>query len=59
MAVAGGVFLIALALIATKWVHRTKIALIGAALVVITHTIDQSEAIEAVGFEQAVRPVAA
>ena len=51
MALAVGVFVIALALIATEWVHRTKIALIAAATVVLTHTIDQSEAIEAVDFE--------
>jgi Na+/H+ antiporter NhaD/arsenite permease-like protein len=51
MAIAVGIFLIALALIATEWVHRTKIALIGASLVVITQTIDQSEAIEAIDFE--------
>jgi len=51
MALAVGIFLVALALIATEWVHRTKIALVGAALVVVTHTIDQSEAIEAVDFE--------
>jgi Na+/H+ antiporter NhaD/arsenite permease-like protein len=51
MAFAVAVFVVALALIATEWVHRTKIALIGAALVVLTHTIDQSEAIEAIDFE--------
>ncbi len=51
MAVAVGIFLVALALIATEWVHRTKIALIGAALVVVSQTIDQTAAIEAIDFE--------
>jgi Na+/H+ antiporter NhaD/arsenite permease-like protein len=50
MALAVGIFLVALALIATEWVHRTKIALVGASLVVITQTIDQEEAIEAIDF---------
>ena len=50
MALAVGIFLIALALIAAEWVHRTKIALIGAALVVVTQTIDQEQAIEAIDF---------
>jgi Na+/H+ antiporter NhaD/arsenite permease-like protein len=51
MALAIGIFVVALALIATEWVHRTKVALIGAALVVVTQTIDQEHAIEAVDFE--------
>ena len=50
MALAVGIFLVALALIAAEWVHRTKIALIGAALVVVTQTIDQDQAIEAIDF---------
>jgi Na+/H+ antiporter NhaD/arsenite permease-like protein len=50
MALAIGIFLVALVLIATEWVHRTKIALIGAALVVVTQTIDQEHAIEAIDF---------
>src|ERR671925_1431985 len=50
MALAVGVFLVALALIATEWVHRTKIALIGAALVVVTQTVDQEQAIESIDF---------
>ena len=50
MALAVGIFLIALALIAAEWVHRTKIALIGASLVVVTQTIDQEQAIEAIDF---------
>ena len=51
MALAIAIFLVALALIAVEWVHRTKIALIAAALLVVTQTIDQSTAIEAVDFE--------
>jgi Na+/H+ antiporter NhaD/arsenite permease-like protein len=50
MAVAAGIFLLALAAIATERVNRTKVALAGAALVVITQTIDQEQAIEAVDF---------
>ena len=50
MALAVGVFLVALALIAAEWVHRTKIALIGAALVVVSQTIHQEEAIQAIDF---------
>src|SRR5919109_3077732 len=50
MALAVGIFLVALALIATEWVHRTKIALIGAALVVVTQTVDQEQAIESIDF---------
>ena len=50
MAVAVGVFALALVAIATERVHRTKIALLGAALVVVTQTIDQEHAIEAIDF---------
>ena len=50
MAFAIAVFLIALAAIATEKVHRTKIALLGAALVVLSGTLDQEGAIEAVDF---------
>ncbi|MEX2196614.1 MAG: ArsB/NhaD family transporter [Thermoleophilaceae bacterium] len=50
MALAVGIFLVALVLIAAEWVHRTKIALIGAALVVVTQTIDQEQAVEAIDF---------
>ncbi|MEA2180009.1 MAG: hypothetical protein QOG77_3306 [Solirubrobacteraceae bacterium] len=50
MAVAVGLFLVALALIASERVDRTKVALLGATLVVVTMTISQSEAIEAVDF---------
>ena len=38
----------ALAIIALEWVHRTKVALAGAALVVLVGAIDQDEAIVAV-----------
>ena len=42
------VFVTALAVIALEWVHRTKVALAGAALVVVIGAIDQDGAIEAV-----------
>jgi Na+/H+ antiporter NhaD/arsenite permease-like protein len=50
MALAVGIFALALAAIASERVHRTKIALVGAGLVVITQTIDQEEAIESIDF---------
>ncbi len=50
MAIAIAVFVIGLGLIASERVHRTKIALIGAALVVLLGTIDQEHAIEAIDF---------
>jgi Na+/H+ antiporter NhaD/arsenite permease-like protein len=50
VAIAIAVFAIGLALIASERVHRTKIALIGAALVVLLGTIDQEHAIEAIDF---------
>ena len=50
MAVAVAVFVVALATIASERVDRTKVALAGAALVVLTQTIDQEHAIEAVDF---------
>ena len=50
MAVAVVVFLVALAIIATERVHRTQVALIGAALVVVTGVIDQEQATEAIDF---------
>ena len=50
MTVAVVLFLGALALIATDRVDRTKIALLGATLVILTATIDQDEAIGAVDF---------
>jgi len=44
------VFAIALAVIALEWVHRTKVAMLGAAIVVISQTIEQEEAIGAIDF---------
>ena len=48
MTLAVVIFVLALALVATEWVHRTKIALLGAVLVVLTQTIEQEQAIEAI-----------
>ena len=42
------IFAAALALIATERVHRTKTALIGAALIVVTGTLEQQEAVESI-----------
>ena len=42
------IFVCALALIAVEWVHRTKVALAGAALMVILGILDQNEAIAAI-----------
>jgi Na+/H+ antiporter NhaD/arsenite permease-like protein len=50
MGLAVGIFAAALFVIATERVHRTKVALLGAAAVVLTQTIDQEEAIAAVDF---------
>jgi Na+/H+ antiporter NhaD/arsenite permease-like protein len=51
MAVAVAVFLIALALIASERIHRTKVALLGAALVVLfVSDFSQEDAIESVDF---------
>jgi Na+/H+ antiporter NhaD/arsenite permease-like protein len=50
MALAVTIFLIALVAIASERVDRTKVALAGAALVVVTQTIDQEHAIEAIDF---------
>ena len=50
MTVAVVIFVGALAVIASERAHRTKVALIGAALVVLTQTIDQEHAIEAIDF---------
>jgi Na+/H+ antiporter NhaD/arsenite permease-like protein len=46
--VATTIFVLALGVIAFEWVHRTKIALIGAGLMVIVGVLDQDEAISAV-----------
>jgi Na+/H+ antiporter NhaD/arsenite permease-like protein len=43
-----GIFLIALGVIAFEWVHRTKVALIGAGVMVIAGVLDQHQAIDAV-----------
>jgi len=48
MAVAVGLFVAALAVIASDRVDRTKVALVGAVLMLLTQTIDQEHAIEAV-----------
>jgi Na+/H+ antiporter NhaD/arsenite permease-like protein len=48
MALAVGLFAAVLALIATDRVDRTKVALAGAVLVLLTQTIDQDVAIEAI-----------
>src|SRR5919106_2281 len=50
MAVAVAVFVLALAAIASERVNRTKVALLGAALVIVTQTIEQGQAIEAIDF---------
>jgi Na+/H+ antiporter NhaD/arsenite permease-like protein len=50
MAVAVGVFVVALALIASERVDRTKVALLGATVVVLAQTLDQEHAVEAIDF---------
>jgi Na+/H+ antiporter NhaD/arsenite permease-like protein len=50
MALAVGIFVLALAAIASERVDRTKVALLGAGLVVVTQTIEQEQAIEAIDF---------
>ena len=50
MAVPVAIFAIALALIATERVDRTKVALLGAVLVLLTQTLDQEQAVEAIDF---------
>jgi Na+/H+ antiporter NhaD/arsenite permease-like protein len=42
------IFVSALALIAVEWVHRTKVALAGAALMILVGILDQDAAIEAI-----------
>ncbi|HEX7255045.1 MAG TPA: ArsB/NhaD family transporter [Gaiellaceae bacterium] len=46
--VAAIVFAGALILIAVEWVHRTKVALVGASLMVVVGIIDQEQAVESV-----------
>jgi Na+/H+ antiporter NhaD/arsenite permease-like protein len=50
MAVAIGTFVVALGIIVSDKVHRTKIALAGAVLIVASQTIDQRTAIESIDF---------
>jgi Na+/H+ antiporter NhaD/arsenite permease-like protein len=50
MALAVGIFVVALGIIVSEKVHRTKIALAGAVAVVVTQTIGQQEAIAAIDF---------
>ena len=50
MALPVGIFVLALLAIATERAHRTKVALLGATLVLLTQSIDQDEAIEAIDF---------
>jgi Na+/H+ antiporter NhaD/arsenite permease-like protein len=50
MAVAIAIFVGALGLIASERFDRTKIALLGAVLMLLTQTIDQEHAIESVDF---------
>jgi len=44
------IFALALAAIASERIDRTKVALLGATLIVVTQTIEQEEAIEAIDF---------
>jgi Na+/H+ antiporter NhaD/arsenite permease-like protein len=50
MAVAVGLFVVALGLIASERVDRTKVALLGAVAVLITQTLEQEAAIAAIDF---------
>jgi Na+/H+ antiporter NhaD/arsenite permease-like protein len=50
MALAIAIFVGALALIASERVDRTKVALLGAALVLLTQTVDQEHAIASIDF---------
>ena len=50
MALAIAIFAVALAAIASDRVHRTKVAMIGAVLILLTQTIDQERAIESIDF---------
>jgi Na+/H+ antiporter NhaD/arsenite permease-like protein len=50
MTLAIGIFVVALGLIVSEKLHRTKIALAGAVVVVATQTISQEQAIEAIDF---------
>jgi Na+/H+ antiporter NhaD/arsenite permease-like protein len=50
MAFAIGVFVVALGIIASEKLHRTKVALAGGVLIVASQTIEQERAIEAIDF---------
>ena len=50
MAFAIAVFVLALALIASERVDRTKVALLGGTIVILAGTLDQEQAIEAIDF---------
>ena len=50
MALAVGLFVVALAVIASERVDRTKAALAGAIVMLLTQTIEQERAIEAIDF---------
>ncbi len=50
MGLAIAIFAVALVAIATERIDRTKVALLGAGLVVVTHTLEQEQAIEAIDF---------
>ena len=50
MTVAVITFVAALAIIGTEKLNRTKVALLGALVVVVSQTIDQEQAIEAIDF---------
>ena len=50
MALAVAIFAVALGAIASERIDRTKVALLGAGLVVVTHTLEQEQAIEAIDF---------
>jgi len=50
VALAIGIFVVALGIIVSERLHRTKIALAGAVAIVVTQTISQEEAIAAIDF---------
>ena len=50
MTVAIAIFAVALGLIASERVDRTKVALLGGALILLSQTLDQEQAVEAIDF---------
>ena len=50
MALAVAIFAVALVAIASERIDRTKVALLGAGLMVVTQTLEQEQAIEAIDF---------